>query len=68
MLDTSDLLLLIGVEGETGGLPGDGFAGVERAEFGFGADGKIGFECGRALTRKGSSAGSSAICIVIDCG
>ena len=54
--------------GEPGGLLDDGFAGVETDEFGFAADGKVGFECGRAVTRNGSSGGSNAICIVIDCG
>ena len=68
MLDISDLLLLLGVEGEPGSLPDDGFAGVETDEFGFAGDGKIGVECGRVVARNGSSGGSNAICIVIDCG
>jgi len=68
VLDISDLLLLLGVEGEPGSLPDNGFAGVETDEFGFAGDGKIGVECGRAVARNGSSGGSNAICIVIDCG
>ena len=67
MLDISDLLLLLGVEGETGGLPDDSFVGVETDECGFAVDGKVGFEYGRAVARNGSSGGSNAICIVIDC-